>query len=950
MNPIRYSMARGLLAVFAVVWSSSQATAGDVTGSVTDSSNRGALPGAVVSIAEVNRSTTTDSAGNYTLSGLPAGTYAVQVRYLGYDNKTETVTVPESGSVALDVRLGDDIVNLETFRVGGYREGRSRALQQKQNQTNISDIISADAIGNLPDRNVAEAISRLPGVNMSLEQGEGRYVSIRGVEPNLNQVLIDGAVAAAPGGTRLGRAVPLDTLGTGQISTIEVIKSVTPDLDANSLGGTVNIKTGSAFDHKGRRVTGSAAVNHNVSADKNNVEGRLSFSDTFGPDKKWGISAGASYDKRDYENHWLQVGGWNRRTYGTFGDLYMPSALEIKPEFGNQERWGGNISLEFRPDKDTQFYFRPNFSATEKRERTLEMILSVDNAVARTALTSATTGTFAAAGYRPERRDFESKRTQDLLSLVGGFKKILGDFTVEGMISHSKAEENRVFDRILAFRPSGGVSGPVSFDIGSFAFNRWDVDYNLDVPANYSLRRTRDDNGVVDEVTSTAKIDVQWDTDNFLGQRGFFKTGFKFTDRSRITDLESYRLVPVGSWRLNAIGVLPAIPVYDGRFTSGFRIDPDATWKYIADNPALTVYDPNDSIPNSIEDDYDIDEYIYAGYGMGSVTINRLTLLGGVRWEKTDATIRAVEVRQQGGTILGRFPTSGSTSYDKFFPNLQAVYRFNDRLLARAAFTQTIGRPAYEDTRPLSNFRYDPLGAAALDPAFPFSGTLSIGNPDLKPFDATNLDLSIEWYSPGGGLISAALFRKQVDDPIYSYSETQQRVVHSGISLETLSLTSRRNANSGHINGIELNVYQPFRFLPAPFDGFGIDANITRISSGVTVPTRPGEDFLFFRQPSNIRNVTLFYEKNRFSARLSYNYSDEQLYSLGSVILSDIYRLPREQYDAQFRFRINSNYSITASVRNLTREKEEFSYGVQSLMRTTRLLDRDYKISVDFNF
>ena len=335
---------------------------------------------------------------------------------------------------------------------------------------------------------------------------------------------------------------------------------------------------------------------------------------------------------------------------------------------------------------------------------------------------------------------------------------------------------------------------------------------------------------------------------------------------------------------------------------------------------------------------------------MGSITINRLTLLGGVRWEKTDATIRAVEARFAGSTLIGRFPTSGTTSYDKLFPNLQAVYRFNQRLLARAAFTQTIGRPAYEDARPLSNFRYDALGSAALDRAFPFSGTLNIGNPSLKPFEAINFDLSTEWYSPGGGLISVAAFRKQVNDPIYTYSESQQRVVYNGFSLESLSLTSRRNANSGHINGLELNVYQPFRFLPAPFDGFGIDANLTRINSGVTVPTRPGVNFLFFRQPSSIRNVTLFYEYNRFSGRLSYSYSDEQLYTVGSSVLSDIYRLPRAQYDAQFRFRINGNYSITASVRNLTREKEQFSYGIYSLIRTSRLLDRDYKLSVDLNF
>ncbi|MSU48245.1 MAG: TonB-dependent receptor [Opitutus sp.] len=925
-----------------------QAHAGDIVGRAFDVNTGSYLPGVVIEVVGRNVSTVSDVDGRYRLLNVPAGAQQVRVSYLGYDPVTSTVTVPATGDVAADLNLGGEVHRLAAFTVEGYKEGRSRALQQKQSATNISDIISADAIGNLPDRNIAEAVARVAGVNMSLDQGEGRYVSIRGVEPNLNQVLLDGATMAAPGGTRLGRAVPLDALGTGQITQIEVIKSATPDMDANALGGTLNLKTASPFDRKGRFVSGSLAGNRNETTAKTDLEARLSFSDTFGPGNKWGLAAGASYEKRHFSNNWLQS-GWNLRAING-ANVYLPNELEIKPEWGSNIRRGGNLSLEFRPDADTQFFLRPTFSRNSRQERTVEVIHAVDNTAARTTLTSPTTGTFAGAGVRTERRDFDSLKVQDLFSVAGGIKKVIGDFTVEPMATYSSAKEDTPYNRILAFRNANGGTGPVNFDFGDFDFRRWDVDATVDVPSKYSLRRTRDDFGVVEEDTLTAKIDVRWDARALLGRPGFFKTGFKYLSRDRTVDLESRRLIPVGNWNLGAIGVDPAISVYDGRYTSGFLINAPNTWAYIKNNPALTVLDPIESITNSIEDDYKIKEFIYAGYAMGQAKFGAFTLLGGLRWEKTDATVRAVEARSAGTTLLGRFPTSGTTRYDKLFPNLQGVYRFTDRLLLRAAITETIGRPAYEDARPLAIFRYDPLGNAALNAAFPFSGTVNVGNPKLGPYEARNYDLSFEWYLKGSGIVSLAAFRKEVANPIYTYSEVQRNVVYSGVSLESLSLTSKLNATSGRISGLELNFYQPFKFLPSPFDGFGLDANFTRITSEEVVPTRPGEDLPFFRQPGKIANVTLFYEKNNFSARLAWSYSDRQIYSLGSNVLADVYRNPRGQYDLQLRYRINSRYAITGSVRNLTREKEQFAYGVTGLMRTSRLLDRDYKLGVSFNY
>jgi len=925
--------------------------AGDIVGRVLDANTGGYLAGVSIEVDGGSITAVTDSEGRYRVPNLPAGAHRVRASFLGYENASSTVNVPPTGDAAGDLSLGGEVKQMAAFKVEGYREGRARALQQKRTADNIMDIVSADSVGNLPDRNVAEAVARLPGLNLSLDQGEGRYVSIRGAEPNLNQVMMDGATMAAPGGTRLGRAVPLDTLSAGQVSSIEVIKSVTPDLDANSVGGTLNLKSASAFDRKARFISGSISGNRNGGTDKNNLAAQVSYSDLFGPQNQWGLAASASYEKRDYQNEWLQIGGWSNVTVGG-NSFYLPNDFEVKPEWGSKERTGVNLNLEFRPDNSTQFYLRPGYSNTKNPETRFEAIYTANTAPANLTLTSPRAGTFN-AGNRSERRAFRYRVDHDLTNLNGGLRKVMGAFTIEPVATYSHAKENRLYTTDREFRNGNGQTGPISFDLGDgFVPVRWVVDPTIDVPARYPLRRTRDDFGVVDEKIYTARTDVRWDSNEILGHPGYLKSGFKFLKRSRITDLESRRLVPAGAaWNLADTGPqLPSVPVYDRRFQSLFLPRIEAIDAFIASHPSQVTHDPVGESTNSIEDDYQIDEYIYGAYAMGTIKIDRFRLLGGVRWEKTDATIRAVEERTVGNTAPLRIPNSGVTSYDKWFPNIQGVYRFTEQLQLRAAFTQTIGRPAYEDARSLAIFNYSPL-VAPLNPQFNNTGSVTVGNPRLKPYGAKSYDLSLEWYANKiGSVFTLAAFRKDIADPIYTFTETQQNVVYSGVGLSTLNFSGKLNGTSGRISGVEFNVHQPFRFLPAPLDGLGIDGNMTIISSREVIPTRRGEDIPFFRQPSKIRNLTLFYEKSGLSARVAYSYQGSQINSLGSTLIQDRYNVARCQYDAQVSYRFTRNYSVTAAVRNITREPDELSYGLKYLVQSSRLLDRDYKVSLNFNF
>ena len=957
---------------------------GTVSGTVVRGQNRAPVEGAVVRVVDSEQTTTTDRFGRFELADVPAGRQSITITGANLQPIRVTDIVIDSGqqltlsaitalatndgvvrSDEMVIRAGSEVVTLSKMVVEGYKAGRARAVQQKQDAANILDLISADAIGNLPDRNVAEAVARLPGVSAAPldgpfdqpQGGEGRYVSIRGIDPNLNQVLVDGNTMSAPGGTRLGRAVPLDVLGSTQISQIEVVKTLTPDMDGNALGGTINVKTASAFDRKERFFQGSATVNYNETSTKKSPSADISYGDLFGANKQWGFTVSGTSDKRSYGQERLD---FSRPVENIAGGqrFLLPNQIQIRPTWGYRLNAGMTMNLEYRPSDATHIYLRTILNQSRTDQNWDEFRLDTGGITNTITLTSPTSGVFAAARTQSQYREHRQLRTQALYNVATGLKKVWGPFTADAGFSYSYAEEVRDKLRQWRFQTTRGALGRIEFELkpGERYPSKWEgLGAEFTDPSKYQFNLRRiDDGGVIEDETIGGKLDVKWAPERLLGGTGFIKVGGKVNRRDRFVDLISAMIGPGSApWTLatvpNSVG--PGRSLYDGRYRTLFSVNWTALVNYVEANPNSTLINLANSASNSVEDDYAIIEDIYAAYVMGQVKYGPLSFLGGIRGERTEATISAVENRFANGRDLGRFPIKGSTSYDSYFPNIQAIYRPKKQIALRAAVTQSIGRPAYEDARPLSTFRYDEiLGSAALDPAYPYAGSLTIGNPNLKPFRSFNTDISLEYYMKGGAMISAALFRKDISDPIYGYSHVEENVIHSGVGLERLSVSTRLNGRSGEVSGAEFSLYQPFRFLRAPFDGFGIEANLTFISSEVVVDTRPGEKLPFFRQPDAIRNFTLFYEKRGFSGRVSYNYTGEMMTALSAAAITDNWADAMKRVDAQLRYRFSRHYAVTFAARNLTREQEYYSFGRGGPLRETYLIGRNYTFGVNVNY
>ena len=939
------SLLRGLTAVFALCLALPSLQAGSISGRVSDAERGGYLPGASVTIVESGRSTTTDGEGRFRLTNVAGGSVTLKTDYLGYSDVVQTVTVPQDGDVPVAISMGEDVMKLEQFVVEGYREGKSKALQQKKTANNLQDIISSDSVGNLPDRNVAEALARVPGVNLDVVEGngEGRFISLRGIEPNFNTVTLNGSTLAAPtAGGREGRAMPLDVISSSQISQIEVVKAVTPDMDGNALGGSINIKTASGFDRRERFIFGKAELGKNNVADDNTYLGEFTYGNTFN-NGTVGVALSANYSLRPYVSHDLQA------NWGTLNGRWYPSTLELQPATGEKERLGFNGNFEFRPDVDTEWYVRLMYNKFNQDQREQEFIME-----ARRDPVFIGDGMVTFNRMRYEQRDFRREIDQTLTSLSVGGKKVIDDLTVSGEFAYSRAEEDVPFIKSVQFR-SGNINHP-SDALHTVDYREFRPVYMnaINTPSLYPLRRFREEDSLRDEKTWSPRFDVRKDYDNLFGDKpGFVQVGAKYVHRDRIVDDNSVRPTNSSLTMANIVTQKPGFSFQEGRYMYPSEIDVNEAFEYLNANRSSFNVDAAESASNSIEDDYDTTEKILAAYVMASVDVSdTTTILGGVRWERTDADILGYEYQELDGDFLDVVTNTGSFSYNNILPNLQGVWRLTERSVIRAAITGTIGRPQYEKAAPKSvlEIEEDVVGGVTIR-----SGALEIGNPDLKPYESLNFDLSYEYYMPQGGLFSIAGFHKKIDNPIYEFSLDEQDVTYNGFVFDSLSTVEFRNANSAKVTGVEVNLQLPLVYFAQVqgtfFDGFGIDANATYIKSSTDVFERTGEVLPFFRQPQSIYNGSVYYEKYGFSARVAYNRQTESLRSLGSNSTNDQWDLPREYVDFQASYRVTENFTIYVDWQNITESRSDRSYGHNTgRMRRSEYYGSYVRGGVRFNF
>ncbi|MGM9516913.1 TonB-dependent receptor [Roseateles sp. DB2] len=811
---------------------------------------------------------------------------------------------------------------LDAVTVTGQAASMRKALAAQEKANHVLSVISADDIGALPDKNAAEALARMPGVSLQRDQGEGRYVVIRGLGPDLNSVSINGSLVPSPESGR--RGVALDTLPAGMVRSLEVSKTLAPDQDADSMGGSIAVKTLSAFDLPQSILNLGLGVTHDQLSSRSDANANLLWARRFGESRRLGLAVGLSTEKRRFGSDDVETGGaW------TEGRL---SGFELRDYLPVRERKAFSVNLDYRPQEGESYYLRAfasRFSDDEVRDR-----LTLGNV----ASSAATPGGLFAEGQvvtaRAERRLRQRKYTQGISAFSVGTEHQMEDWTLQASAGLGRASEDTpesINDARFRQNNVAGVSftdsqrpllaGPAAlYNTASYALN------GITLQARWSADKE-----------SHAKLDLERRL-TLAGQAASIKFGLKQSQRDKRNDTEQWAYTSSSASSPNHWGAGPTtlaafaseqeLDFPYGRI--GKAIDPQRVRTRVAE----LARDPARLARESALNDYHMSEDVTAGYLQFSHELNdRLQLLGGLRREETRFEARGHQVSIS--NVLSE--RNSERRYGHWLPGLHARYEVDARTSVRGAWWNSVVR---------ANF-----GQLAPGISLASATEASIGNPDLNPLRSRNLDLGVERILGNEGVLSAYLFDKAIRDFTYTTN-----LAGSGAWASYTTATSFANGDTARVRGIELAYSQPLRMLPGVLSGLIVGINATFSASRAEVARfdkkAGGPLSRTIRLPGQsnaVFNLMLGYEAGPLSARLALNQKSNYLMELGADILNaaqDRYVDRQRQLDLSASWQFDRRWSVVAEALNLNRERYYVYQGSKPFNVQNEHYGRTFKLSV----
>ena len=807
---------------------------------------------------------------------------------------------------------------------GSILSAQQDSIALKRAAVNLSDVAASDAVGRFPDQNAAAALSRLPAVAVQRDQGQERYIQVRGAPNRWTSVSIDGIpmVGVDEGGDT--RAFRFDAIPAVLLSQMVINKSLTSDLQADAIVATIDLRTYSPMDRKGLHVTGDAGYGFMDlgKGEQRQASMRLSWSNDV-----FGVVVGGSHYRRKQLTDNREVGAY---------DANGPTEFDIRQY--EIERWNNGLfaGVEYSPEEGQRLYAKAIFSEFNDNEQRNQYEFRLDRATGGTRAQDS--GTLTGVPLRGSF-NFGEYRNRNYIATVGGDYATDDGLNASFKFNYTRTD-NSTFLPLIQSSTSGANNLSLSYDNSDPNFPI----VTIDGPFNQASLSTSGAYLIAArQKTVSNSYTAKFDLSKEMGDLTLSAGGL-YADR----DIAGNNFSTANLAYLGAMGAAVGQPfnvnsyVTDRPWDTGFPLG--VTLNYV-DNVAMRddalslldrltaagLYNPALDLPDS--DRYTQRERTLAAYVMGKVESGALTVVGGVRMERYLMGNRGTVVAGGVGT-----PLTYTSSKTDFFPSLNIKYAATDNLVLRLAGQRGVSRPAYGAIR---------VGAAINDTNSP--GTIGGGNPALRPEYTWGTDASIEYYLPGNGMVSIAAFHRWVEDVLYQSQAPVGSDFYDfgGVDRSAYLLSGTYNGEKGKLYGVEFNLLKQFDFLPGALDGFGFQGNVTLLDGSFDTPTQ--QNIAFQGMSKRIANASLFYEKYGISARVSYQWRSNWLDTLGGFGSGE-YRKGYENLDVSLRYELTENLTLFADLANLTDETYIAYQGTTATPTEVEQIGSRYLFGVRFSF
>jgi TonB-dependent receptor len=903
---------------------------GIVTGTVVDDVSGIGITGVVVRIDALNREVLTDRAGRFALTGIPTGRTELATRYIGYAPVRTTVTVVSGQPVVTTIRLRSAVTDLGTLVVSATRGGQAAALNQQQNAANVTNVVAADQIGRFPDANIGDALKRIPGVTVALDQGEARFGSIRGTEPRFNSVMINGE--RVPSAEAEVRQVQLDLIPADMVQAVEVNKTLTPEMDADAIGGSVNIVTRAA--PAGFRLSSTIGSGYNWIRNEPVLLGSVVAGTRFLNDRLGVIASGSYYDQQFGSDN--KEGVWDKTDAGA---AYM-NEFDTRRYDVQRIRKSVSGSVDYRFDATNTVMLRAIYNNRNDRENRFRAryIFGAPNAsgVQNTEIRRQTKGGGPADRLKATR--LEDQRTQSYQ--LSGEHLIGKRATLTWSGTTAKASETRPDERYIDWRVRNVGFNANYSDEQNPQFTP--VNSALVAPDRYTFRRIEQLESFTEDKDRNARVDLLLPlTDGDRGTR--LKVGGRYRDKEKLRDNSYNFAAPV-----NAAGFANLTLQGNADFTTDRNYAGNYQYGVFTTPAQLAALDLFNSAQFTLTDqpaeyaagNFSATEKITAGYAQLEQQLGpTLSLIAGARVERTSVDYNGFEFNVDDETISG---TTGGQSYTDVLPGINLRWQAAPATVVRAAWTNSLARPNYYDLVPYR--------AVSID-----DDELATGNPALKPTRAMNFDLSAERYLPSVGLVSVGLFHKEIDDFIFNFTSFNEVDPVTGRTFSQVS--QPRNGAEARLTGAEFAYQRQLDFLPGALKNVGVYLNYTWTDSkvsGLNIEGRENEDLPLLGTAKHSGNVSISYDGSRLTARLAVNYQSESLDAgeggYNEDAFFDRYADRRTDVDANATYAITPKARFFVEANNLNNRPLRYYQGVRGRLAQDEFYGRRVQTGLKIDF